>query len=297
MPPEAEVDRGDNFVPPEDLTKIKPEEVEKKAEPAAPAPEAKKEAEPEKKKGDENLIPRERFNEAVQKERAKAEQAIRRAQELEEVLATQKVGEDTEAAQAQLKELIKSRNSLLADGELEKAGEVDTKIFQLQDALADHKADIRAVQAKEMAKEEIRYDTVVSTMEFDHPELNPDDEAYDQDTVDEVRALMRGYQADQGLSPSAALTKAINRTFKAEKAGLRAEVSAKKEEVAAERKKDAVEKNISAAKRQPASIKEVGQDHDKIGGGLDAKTVMNMSFKEFSELSEDVLSRMRGDSL
>jgi len=296
MPPETEVavDRGDDFIPPVDLTQIKPEELEKKAEPeakAAPAPE------PEKKKGDENLIPRERFNEAVQKERAKAEQAMRRAQELEETLATRQVSEDTEAAQKQLKDLIKSRNALLADGELDKAGEVDTKIFQLQDALSDHKADIRAFQAKEMAKEEVRYDTVVTKMEVEHPELDPDHESYDQETVDEVRALMRGYQAEQNLSPSAALSKAISRTFKANNAGLREEASVKKEAVASERKKEAVEKNISAAKRQPASIKEVGQDHDKLGGGLDAKTVMNMSFKEFSELSEDVLSRMRGDSL
>ena len=55
---------------------------------------------------------------------------------------------------------------------------------------------------------------------------------------------------------------------------------------------------IVALCKEPRSMRvEVGLDHDKRGGGLDAKTVMNMNYKEFSELSEDALARLRGDTL
>jgi hypothetical protein len=250
------------------------------------------------KKGDENLIPRDRFNEAVTKERAKTDAAANRVKELEGQLVVQKVSEDVVEAQKQIKELIKTRNQHLSDGKLDAASEVDSQIFELQDAIADRKAEYKASQAKEAAKEEMRYDNAVSKLEIEHPELDPENEAYSQEDVDEVRALMRGYQVEFGLSPAQAIARAAKRVF-----GSPAKAAAivKEDETAKkagdERKTEAVSKNLDAIKKQPASTKEVGLDHDKRGGGLDAKTVMKMNYKEFSELDEAQLSKMRGDSL
>lgn len=294
MPPEEVVDRGDVFEP---ETVETPEVPEVKAEEQIVEELQAKEEEkaPEPKKGDENLIPRDRFNEAVRKEREKVEAANARSAQLEEQLSTKTVSEDVQQAQALLKDLVKQRNQQLADGELEKAGATDEKILNLQDAIADRKADIKAGQAKELAKEEMRYDTAVARLEEDHPELDPNSDTYNQDMVDEVRVLMRGYQVEMGLTAAAALTRAAKRVF-GEQVKAKVDDTAAKE-AGVRRKAEAVDKNLAAAKKQPASSQAVGLDHDKKGGGLDPKTVMKMNYKEFSELSEDVLSRMRGDSL
>ena len=295
MPPVDEVvDRGDTFTPEPESA---PHEPEVKTEEVVAAPEPPPDPPPEKK-GDENLIPRDRFNEAVLKERTKTEAAANRVKELEGQLVVQNVSQDVVEAQKQVKELIKTRNQLLADGKLDEASLTDEKIFDLQEAVADRKAEYKAGQAKEAAKEEMRYDNAVSKLETDHPELDPESDSYSQDDVDEVRVLTRGYQVEMGLSPSAALLRAAKRVFGT---AAKAAVIEKEDETAKKagesRKTEAVEKNLDAVKKQPASTKEVGLDHDKRGGGLDAKTVMKMNYKEFSELDEAQLSKMRGDSL
>ena len=295
MPPVDEVvDRGDTFTPESESA---PPEPEVKTEEVVAAPEPPPDPPPEKK-GDENLIPRDRFNEAVLKERTKTEAAANRVKELEGQLVVQNVSQDVVEAQKQVKELIKTRNQLLADGKLDEASLTDEKIFDLQEAVADRKAEYKAGQAKEAAKEEMRYDNAVSKLETDHPELDPESDSYSQDDVDEVRVLTRGYQVEMGLSPSAALLRAAKRVFGT---AAKAAVIEKEDETAKKagesRKTEAVEKNLDAVKKQPASTKEVGLDHDKRGGGLDAKTVMKMNYKEFSELDEAQLSKMRGDSL
>jgi len=302
MPPVDEVvDRGDTFTPEPENVVVEPEKAVDealKAEPTPPKADETPEVAPVERKGDENLIPRDRFNEAVLKERTKTEAAANRVKELEGQLVVQNVSQDVVEAQKQIKELIKTRNQLLADGKLDEAGVTDEKIFDLQDAVADRKAEYKVGQAKEAAKEEMRYDNAVAKIEVDHPELDPESESYNQDDVDEVRALMRGYQVELGLSPSAAITRAAKRVFRAP---AKTEDVAKNDETAKKagesRKTEAVERNIAATKKQPASTKEVGLDHDKRGGGLDAKTVMKMNYKEFSELDEAQLSKMRGDLL
>lgn len=299
-----EADRGDFFEGIEEEVKeeVKVEEV-KEPEKVEEEVKAEEKKEPEKKaepaaKKEENLIPQTRFNEAVQKERSKTEAALARAKELESQLELQKVSEDIEGAQKALKDMIKERNQNLSDGTLDKAGELDEKILELQAAIADRKAEAKVSAAKEIAKEEIRYEAALTKLEATYPKLDPDHDDYNQDDVDEVRALMRGYQVELGLAPSVALTRAAKRVFgslvveKTEQV-----IDDKSKEKAAERKAAAVERNVAAANKQPAATKDVGLDHDKRGGGLDAKTVMSMNFKEFSELGEDVKSRLRGDTL
>jgi hypothetical protein len=294
------VDRGDNFAP--TTIEKEPEKVANTIEELKNDPEVKEvvekgeekaeTTEEKPKKGD--FIPRDRFNEAVQKERAKAEAAQARAKDLEAQLVTQKVTEDVVEAQKAVKDLIKQRNSLLADGDLDKAGEVDEKIFAMQEAIAERKAEAKATALKEATKEEVRYDAVVSRLEAEYPQINPEAEEYDADSVAEIRALMRGYQAEMGLTPSAALARATKRVFGAPVAAKTDDKIA--EDAGVRRKQEATERNVKAAAAQPASQKDVGLDHDKKGGGLDAKTVMKMSYSEFSKLGEDVLAKMRGDT-
>ena len=295
-------DRGDFFAALDDAAKEtapvkeaeKPAEPEKVAEVPAEG-EAKEEPKEEPK---ENVLPQSRVKELVDKERNKTEAALARAKELEGKLVVQQYSEDLQGAQAYLKELIKARNQNLSDGTLDKAGEIDDQIIELQAAITDRKAEERVMAAKEMAKEEMRYDNMLTTLEENYPVLNPEHDDYNQEEVDEVRALMRGYQADLGLAPSAALARAAKKICgPLGQSKLERPVEDKSKETAANRKKEAVERNLDASKKTPASTKELGLDHDKRGGGLDAKTVMAMNYKEFSELGEDVKAKLRGDTL
>jgi hypothetical protein len=294
MAQENEVDRGDVFEAPTPAENEVEKELETKAEEETPETETLGKPVAEGKK-QENLIPQSRFNEAVLKERARTEAAVARVKELEGKVNTQEVAGDFEQAYVQMRELIKQRNGFLSDGKLDEAGQADEQILVLQDAIGERKAEIKASQAKEVAKEEMRYDSMVEKLEELHPELDPDNEAYNQEAVDEVRILSRGYQVEMGLAPSVALARAAKRVFG--ETVRAAPTPSKAAETGLNRKKEATARAIDAVKKSPASTKEVGLDHDKRGGGLDAKTVMTMSYKEFSELSDEVLAKMRGDSL
>lgn len=300
------VDRGDDFTPTlDEVIENDGKTVEKPA--VEPPVEAKKpetevkteEKEPERdEKG--KFIPRERLNEAVLKEREKAAALQARLTEAEKALEAQTTSQDIVEAQKTVKELIKQRNSHLGDGELDKATEIDAKIFELQEAIADRKAEIRVTQSRAQAVETMKYDVIVERLEADHPELDPDSDMYDEEMATEMRALMRGYQSELKLSAAQALSRAAKRMFPPAAKKEAASEEKKEEKVAEEglrRKTEATERNLDAAKKQPASTKEVGLDHDKKGGGLDAKTVMGLPYSEFVKVGDDVLSKLRGDTL
>jgi hypothetical protein len=133
------------------------------------------------------------------------------------------------------------------------------------------------------------------------PTLNPDHDDYDEAAMAEVADLKSAYEM-KGLTPTAALQKAVKmivepRTTRQEVATSSSPRVGEKD-VAAERKKDAVEKTVKAVGKTPPSLSRVGLDGDKLGGGANsAEAVMKMSQKEFAQLSEEALARMRGDDL
>jgi hypothetical protein len=244
-------------------------------------------------KRDGRWIPKDRFDQAVRKEREKLELANKQLAELREKEQLQSKADDIAEAQKWMKEMVRKRNNLLADGELEKAAEIDDKILEVQDAIADRRAEMRTEKAKEATRAEVQYDAVVAKVEAMYPQIDPESEDYDEEAVAEVRALMRGYQQELKLSAAKALERATKRVF--------GEVDKKSQESQVDqglrRKQEAVARNLDAAKKQPPSTKDVGLDHDKKGGGLDAKTVLRMNRTEFDKLSDDVLARLRGDEL
>ncbi len=280
-------DRGDEFeatvdAEPEANTSAEPETPETE-EPGVDAP-------ARNDKG--QFIPRERFNEAVGKERAKREETERELAKYKQQDKVKEQSQDIGQAQQWIKEAIRRKNNMLADGELEKASEIDEQILAVQDAIAEKKAELKAESAKASTKAEIQYDAIVDRLESEYPQINPESDDFDDEAVSEIRALVVGYQRELHMSPGKALERAVKRVL-----GQAGAVKSGKEDAGFRRKTDAVEKNIGAAKRQPPSTKDVGLDHDKKGGGLDSKTVMKMSYKEFSDLNEDVLAKLRGDTL
>lgn len=286
------VDRGDDFAP----TGPDAEQAVAAAEPTtapdteAPATEASAAEDSTEQVRDDKgrFIPKDRFDEAVRKERAEKEVLANRLKEFEERDAQSRVSADFAEAQRAVKEMIKQHTSLLADGELEKAANLMEQILDLKEAVAERKAEFKADYAKNAAKEEVRYDATVARLEADYPMINPDHADYDQATVRRVQAYMTGLMQNERMSAAKALKEACDTLLGQPK-------KADADDLGMRRKEAAVQKAMDAKSKQPPSTKDVGLDHDKTGGALDASAIMKMSWDEFVKLPDSKLAEMRGD--
>lgn len=306
------MDRGDSIEAPKAEAPVE-EPVEEKVEDKEPEPaeepeeepEAKDE-EPEEKPRDEKgrfeaKIPKSRFDEAVGKEREAREAAERRAAELERQLRTQEAQQaqtaQVEEIENQITELEAKHAELLLDGNSKEAAAVMKQIRlaerQIARAEADATANARIVQTLEAKT----FDAVVARIEADHPQFNPESENYDADLVELVLTKQQTLMRSQGLAPSAAMEKAAKevaeRFLKADapKEDPKGLAAAK---AAEDRKAAQLAKNLDTAKKQPASMKEVGLDSDKAGKTSEVD-VMSMSADEFAALPEATKAKLRGD--
>lgn len=293
---EENVDRGDLLEQPETTP---PPEPELKAEETVEEP-VEQQAEPEVKADDDRerdekgrFIPKDRFDEAVRKERSEKEALANRVKEFEAKEAQRNVAADFAEAQKAVKEMIKQHTSLLADGELDKAADLMEKILEVKEEMADRRASAKAEMAKTQAKEEVRYDAMVAKIEADFPQINPDAPEFDRDAVKKVQAYMTGLMQTERMSPSQALKEAVDTLLSPKKSD--APAKEKAEELGMRRKESAVKKAVDAKGKQPPSTKEVGLDHDKTGGALDASAIMKMSWDEFVKLPDSKLAELRGD--
>lgn len=284
-------DRGDSLNLPD--TKVEDTAPEPKAEEKAEEKdEDKEETTARDDKG--RFIPKERFDEAVKKERGEKEELARRLKAFEDREAQNKVADDFAQAQKLVKDMIKQHTSLLADGEIDKAADLMEKILDLKEAVSERKAESRAMSAKDQAKEEVRYDATVAKLESDYPQINPEHEDFDKTAVKRIQALMTGLIQNERMSASKALVEAVE-TIMGKPKKDDAPAKDKADEMGMRRKEEAVKKAVEASKKQPASTKDVGLDHDKEGGPLDASAVMKMSWDEFIKLPDAKLSELRGD--
>jgi hypothetical protein len=254
----------------------------------------------DKPKGKGGRIPLSRHEKILAKERE-------RRQELEQQLAqfqrgneVAKVNTDITAAETKVIELEKKYHAALGDGDIDEAAKLMREIRVLDRDISDLKADMKSAAAESRAVERVRYSVALERVEEAYPELNQDHESYNPELTQDVVDLKATYEG-RGLTPTAALQKAVKRLMGTEGRDQRVatEVTPRvnASEVAAARKKDAVGKVLDATKRQPPGSRNVGLNSDALGGGLNAKDVMRMGHDDFVKLSDDALSKMRGDEV
>lgn len=247
-------------------------------------------------KDKDKFIPKNRFDEAVRKERTEKEEYARRLKEFEDKEAERNVAANFAEAQKYVKDLIKQHTTLLADGELDKAADLMEKILELKEEISERKAEAKAMTAKDQAKEEVRYDALVAKLEADFPQINPDAEEFDTATVRRVQAMMSGLMQNERMSATQALKEAVEIVI-GEPKKASADNKQKAEDLGMRRKEEAVKKAMDARGKQPASTNGVGVDHDKTGGALDSSAVMKMSYDEFVKLPDSKLADLRGDHI
>lgn len=248
----------------------------------------------------EPRIPKARFDEAVDRERRRAQEAQKRAEEAERRLAELSKDDGTpQKIDAEIEALEEKLDEAIADGNKDSAKAIRADIRKKQGELVELRAAARAKQATATAVAQVRYDSLVSQIERDFPQVNPDSEEFDQDLAEDVLDLKEAYEA-KGLSSEAALVKAkkyiLDPLKRSPKKDEDDEADADEEDAAAARKAAAVKKAADAAAKQPASSKHAGKDSDKAGGGHEGN-VSKMSEEEWDALPEATKKRLRGDSL
>lgn len=230
-------------------------------------------------------IPKARFDEAVQKERAKAESLekqilaqqdqINKLLELQLSRDTEKTQEQVEKTQENVDELEAQYAEALLQGETADAVKIRTKINKINQDMINKLVEEARQTAKAEAKtlsEDEKFNIVVSTSTAKYPQLDNNSEDFDEDLVDEINALAAGYQQTKKLSADKALQKAIDKLIKP----VKEDVKENKTPISDKKKSDKTKKVAKEPPRAPATkIKDLSEDE------IDWE---NMSEKEFDTL-------------
>ena len=254
----------------------------------------------DKPKGKGGRIPLSRHEKILAKERERRQELEQQLTQFQRGNEVAKVNTDITAAESKVIELEKKYHAALGDGDIDEAQKLMREIRVLDRDISDLKADMKSAAAESRAVERVRYSVALERVEEAYPELNQDHEDYNPELTQDVVDLKATYEG-RGLTPTAALQKAVKRLMGTEgrdqKVATEVTPRVNAAEVAAARKKDAVGKVLDATNRQPPGSRNVGLNSDALGGGMNAKDVMRMGHDDFVKLSDDALSKMRGDEL
>jgi len=292
---EEVIDRGDSIEPVSEVVAEKASETVAETVEEAPAPKAE-EAPRDPDTG--KFIPKGVFDSRVGKEREAREAAERRAADLEAQLGQVSRSEDVAKLEEGIEALEKQHARLILDGDHEKASQVMRDIRMTERRISNQINAENMAQYVKQTREEMKLDDAITQLETTYAPLNPNDESFNQELVDDVLGWQQVYINRDRLSPSAALTKAADKVMASVKtetataapaAGLSAGQTPE-----SSRKAEQVAKNIATAAAQPASLKMAGKDSDKAGitGSIDMNTI---SDEDYLALPESMKAQLRGD--
>lgn len=295
-----------------------------KAAPEDKAPPAK--AEDKTPPEDKDVrIPKARFDEAVAKERARTEAAEKRAKALEGDAAQRQAQADVSKLRTELSDLEDKLEAKTIEGTPEERRALRTQIREKHDQITDARVEARSSYATALAVEQVTYNSVVDRMEAEYPFLSPGSEdapnpEYNEVITGELLELKGAYEA-AGHTSSSALrkaTKILKGSLDAAKAALKKDDPAAEEkaEDAAEKKAAEAKAKIDAETKSKAEAAEAKRKEEATKKGTDAKDKQppagpgagkedkdmkdiepgKISDKQFEELPEAELKRLRGDA-
>ncbi len=160
----------------------------------------------------DEMVPRAWFEDALRNERTWLKEAHVKIRELEQ-FGSRWTYEDEKGSEERLLQNLKQYGNLLIDGEVDKATEMHLTIFRNIESRNMRRAESAAKQAVALLREELNFQKAVRDVETDHPSLSPRHADFDLQVISDIRALIRGYQIELGISPSDALRRAVSRLF------------------------------------------------------------------------------------
>lgn len=255
-----------------------------------------------KGKGKEPSIPLSRHKEILENERTQRATLERELANSKQAQTVQATNEKIDADEKKLTALEAEYAELLSDGKTAEAVAKMSEVRKLERGIIEAKGALATQAAEARAYERVRYDAMCDRIEDAYPELREGDAKFDPVKSAEVIELMQAYASSGKYTRADALQKAVKTLMPAkttrQETATEADVRVDKAEVArAQREAAARAKAADAASKQPPSLSKVGTDSDKMGGGLTAKAVMDMSQDQFAKLDEASLAKIRGDEL
>jgi len=241
-------------------------------------------------------IPKYRFDEAQAKARAR-EQAL--LEEIERLKGTRQASETQNAVaqvRSKIEELQDKYEDLIIDGQKDEARKIRRQIDSMRDELVEHQTTVKSEAARRGAIDELTYNAQLANFESQYAVLNPDSDDFDQDTTEEVAAVMKAL-AQSGQPRATALAKAVKYVLGAPP---QQQASDAGRALAEQRAKKAREKTAAALASQPASMARVGADSDKGGRGAGETVgvdIMRMSQERFAKLDDEIKAKLRGDEI
>ncbi len=198
------LDRGDEH----DVDPENPDaELPEAPEPTGAKKEPEKVTEEDDHKKDQR-IPLTRHKEILEKERAQRAELEAKVAQYEKGQQVAVFNEDITALETEITKLDKEYLRLLADGELDKAADVQAKMRLMERRAGDAKGDMKVAAAVAQATERARYDIVLERIEAAYPELDPDGDEYDDRIMARV-VKMHSANQRSGMPPAASLQDAV----------------------------------------------------------------------------------------
>jgi hypothetical protein len=193
-------------------------------------------------------------------------------------------------ASGELDALYEKVEEARADGEVKEAAKLQRQIDALNRQIAKAEAAQVAEHSTRKSTELQRFDAMLDVVESRVPELDPRHADFDREAADDLGTMVVGFER-AGMTPTAALSKAMKLAYKIDLAKPPVEDTskAKVKEAPAQKKADAA-KAVDTAKRQPpdAGDRGVNRDSTKI-------RIAELSDADFDKLPESKKAELRGD--
>ena len=224
----------------------------------------------------EPMIPKSRFDEVLQKQKALQKK-------LNEALAP-KVEDVKEAPEFNFEEKEKEYQTLVLEGESEAATKLRSEIRAAERQQLMFEMQAKMGQTVTQNQEMVDLQTKATQLEAMYPELNQADPNFNQDKTNEVLELRDAF-ITQGYMGADALQKSVDLLMGKKP---EATVDEVQQQVAEKKKVANTTKKIQAAESQPPAMK----GKNKVDKKVD---INSMSIDEFDALPAETLKRMRGD--
>jgi len=237
-------------------------------------------------------VPQDRFNEAVGKERARADAAEQKYEELNNRFIAVLQGKDPDAPnqetpeqrleklEIEVDEIRERYEDAIADNDRSAMSQIRAELRQAERALRNESMAQAEARARQGSSQDTAYNTRLAKLEAEFPQINPDAEEYDPEIEKKISRLYHGLVRG-GTDPISALDEAAD-------VYLRPQIKANAEETLRDRGKKAATKVAGSP-----------PDHSGIGKGkADIQETLKptrMTKKQYASLDENTRARLRGD--
>jgi len=186
------------------------------------------------------------------------------------------------ALETQLEALDDKLDAAIADGTTAEARAIRQDMRKVERQINQAYVDEKTAAASTKTQNAVAAGTLLSSYEKDFPVIDPDSPTYDAALDTEMAEMKSGYEAI-GYAPAEALSKAASVLLGAAPAA-----------DGAKPRQTNVDKNLETHNKQPGKMGGADNGNNGMNKGIDP---MQLSEKEFDNLTDEQISNLRGDEV